>query len=199
MSSDGAPRRPTFLGPLAMDVQPGGLDPAERDLAAHTTARLLVEGAGDGADDETLRRLVTLTDSHGLELLAELWSGMAPNTLPGALWRLYVLRAWVHREPRTAAEEFDTGRQVTPVLEAVAGVAEPPGPEEVKELSDAVLRGAYTGDFGVALERAAAFARVVAVGRSHGHESLAVSAAKLVRMAENLESAARDWRLGELH
>ena len=185
-----------------MDVQPGGTDPAEHDLVAHTTARLLVEGARTSADQQTMQRLVTLTDTHGLDTLAQMWAGTGADTLPGTLWRLYLLRAWVHRDASTAAREFDAGRRSTPVLEAVAGVAEPPGPDEVRTLVDSVLAGAYTGDFGVALERAAAFSRIVAVGRAKGDDEDAratTSAVKLIRMAEQLEFAAGLWRRQELH
>lgn len=168
-------------------------------MVAHTTARLLVEGGRTTNDEGALRRLITLAETEGVETLAEMWSGAGADTLPGALWRLYLLRTWVYRNPKQAAGEFDTGRRVTPVLEAVAGVAEPPGPDQVRDLTDAILAGVYTGDFGVALERAAAFSRIVAVGRAHGPEHEAASAARMVRTAEQLEGAARAWRLGELH
>lgn len=199
MTERAQPRRPTFLGPVALGAQPGGLDPAEKDAAAHTTARLLVEGAQTAQDAEVLHRLVTLADTEGVEVLARMWSGAAHDSLPGALWRLYVLRTWVHRNPHAAAGQFDAGRRAAPVLEAVAGVAEPPGPDEVRALTDAILAGAYTGDFGVALERAAAFARIVAVGRSHDVDAEAESAARLVTLGQQLEDAAAHWRLGELH
>ena len=41
---------------------------------------------------------------------------------------------------------------------------------EVKALADRILEGAYTSDFAVALERAAAFCRVVASGRAERAE-----------------------------
>lgn len=194
-----------------MDTRPGGVDPAERELAAHTTARLLVQGARERDDPQTVRRLVELTDEHGIELLAHLWSDAPAESLAGALWRLYALRAWVHRDPTSASREFDLGRRVTPVLEVVAGVADPPGPRQVQDLVDAVLTGVYQGDFAVALERAAAFARIVAIGRAHEPEGSPDvegaddetgslhSAARLVRTAEQLETAARHWRADELH
>ena len=187
--------RPTLFGPAAIDTLPGGLDPADRDEAAYATARLLVEGGRSGADPQAVERLVHLADEHGMDLLAEMWSQAPADSLPGALWRLYVLRSWAHRQPGTAAEEFDRGRAIAPVLEVVAGVGEPPGPEAVVELTDAILRGVYNGDFAVALERAAAFARVVAIGRaSHPVASdEAMLGLRMVRIADNLESAARSW------
>ena len=87
----------------------------------------------------------------------------------------------------------NSGRRHTPVHEVVAGVVEPPGPDEVRRLTDLVLRGVVHGDFADTLYRAAAFARVVAAGRAHA-ESAAydadLSASRMLTMAEQLEHAA---------
>ncbi len=202
------PRRPTFLGPGALEAVSGGGDPALRSEVAATTARLLVTSArGDPAreDAEIVSRLVSLADEHGLEVLAELWADAPAESLAGALWRLYTLRQWVHLDPAGAAREFDAGRASAPVAEVVAGVGDPPGPDEVREMVDAVLRGVAVGDVATTFERAAAFARVVAAGRGQGasapgdHGHSGVSAVRLVRTAEQLESAAtaHRWPLGD--
>ncbi len=192
--------RPTLFGPAALDTRPGGPDPADRHAAAYAAARVLVLRGRANEDPEALRRLVELGDAHGLDLLAELWADAPADSLPGALWRVYLLRAWVRENPVLAAQEFDAGRQAAPVLEVVAGVGAPPGPTQVLELADAVLRGVYDGDFSVALERAAAFARVIAVGRVQGPHDRAedLAAARLLNLAEHLEAAATAWRKGEL-
>lgn len=206
------PHRPALLSvDVLEELQGGGGDPALREEAAHTTARLLVEGARDEADAEVADRIVRLADEYGLEMLADLWADSPPESLPGALWRLYALRQWVHTAPYAAARQFAEGRRRAPVLHAVAGVADPPGPDEVRALVDAVLSGVARGDVATTFERAAAFARVVAVGRAElaaetsgatavgdaGREGseLTASAARLVRTAEQLEHAARRHRL----
>ncbi len=173
-------------------------DPALRTEAADRAATLLVRGARDHADEEVVERVVALADTEGLETLADLWSGSPADSLAGCLWRLYVLRSWVYADPAAAAAEFDEGRRHTPVHEVVAGVVDPPGPDEVRRLVDEVLRGVARGDFADTLYRAAAFARVLSAGRAHrGHHDLAstyahdLSAAKLATMAEQLEHAAR--------
>jgi hypothetical protein len=103
------------------------------------------------------------------------------------------------------ARAFDDGRHRAPVHEAVAGVAEPPGPVEVQDLADAILAGAFTGDLAVALERAAAFCHVVATGWAVQADDLAESGVDLTRQAgglartgTELEEAARRWRTGGL-
>ena len=174
----------------------GDLDPSARSEAADRCATLLVRGAHDTDDENVVARVVTLAESEGLDTLADLWSGSPADSLAGCLWRLYLLRAWVYADPAAAAREFDAGRLHTPVHEVVAGVVEPPGPDEVRELADLVLRGVVRGDFADTLYRAAAFARVVAAGRAHVGASHAstphdsdLSASRLLTMAEQLERA----------
>jgi hypothetical protein len=184
----------------------GEQDPASRSEAADRCASLLVRGAHGTEDESVVARIVTLADTEGLDTLADLWAGSPADSLAGCLWRLYLLRSWVYADPTAAAREFDTGRTHTPVHEVVAGVVEPPGPDEVRQLVDLVLRGVARGDFADTLFRAAAFARVVAAGRAHldttgtptpYHSDL--SAARLLTMADQLERAARlelDGQLG---
>ncbi len=198
--SDRQYHRPTLFGPAAMDSRPGGDDPANQHSAAYQTALLLVTRGRDVDDPDALRRLVELADTEGLDLLAQLWADTPPDSLPGALWRVYLLRTWIRGNAGQVAADFDTGRRLSPVLEVVAGVAEPPGPDQVERLADAILHGVYDGDFAVALERAAAFTRIVAIGRAHRSETEhdTHSAARLVRTAENLEAAAAGWRRGDV-
>jgi hypothetical protein len=194
MSEPRPPRhhRPLLPGAGRFEALPGDVDPAVRSEAADRCATLLVRGAHDTADEDVVARVVHLADSEGLDTLADLWSGSAPDSLAGCLWRLYLLRHWVYADPTAAAREFDTGRHHTPVYEVVAGVVEPPGPDEVRRLTDLVLRGVVQGDFADTLYRAAAFARVVAAGRAHTGAAYDsdLSASRLLTMAEQLEHAA---------
>lgn len=199
-----------MLGPTEVDSQVGGPDPADLVQAAHATAEALVEHGRRG-DDAVTARLVALTDEHGIDEVALLWASRPADTLPGALWRLYALRAGIRRQSVLMARAFDAGRRLAPVHEAVAGVADPPGPAEVRALADAVLAGAFSGDLGVALERAAAFCRVVSTGwalladdradsdAEDAAAALTRRASDLLRTGTQLESAARRWRAGSLH
>jgi hypothetical protein len=196
---------PALPGTARFETIPGSVDPAERSAAADRCATLLVRGARNTDDEAVVSRVVSLADSEGLDTLAELWAGASADSLAGCLWRLYLLRSWVYADPLAAAREFDAGRRHTPVHEAVAGVVDPPGPDEVKTLVDQVLRGVVRGDFADTLYRAAAFARVAAAGRAHiGSVRAAspyesdLSAAKLLTMGEQLEHAARLETHGEL-
>ena len=174
-------------------------DPALIAEAADRAAVALVRGARDQADEALVSRVVHLADSEGLETLADLWAGAPADSLAGVLWRLYVLRSWVYADPVTVAREFDRGRTLAPVAEAISGVEEPPGPAEVQALVDAVLGGVVTGDFADTLFRAAAFARVAAAGRAQAEEhevagsayASDLAAARLLTLADQLENAGR--------
>ncbi|WP_432493126.1 hypothetical protein [Kineococcus gypseus] len=209
--------RPAMPGPDALVALAGGVDPSAVQEAAHAAASALVHGARSARDAEVTRRVVRLAQEEGLEVIASLWADAPADSLAGALWRLYVLRTWVQRTPVSVARQYAEGRRHAPVLEVVAGVADPPGPQEVVAVVDDVLTGVAEGDFAVTLERAAAFCRVVAVGRAHHADeprhterpgdaadpeaaaaALTLSAARLVRTAEQLEAVAHRWRAGEL-
>ncbi|GAP58828.1 hypothetical protein AHiyo1_19780 [Arthrobacter sp. Hiyo1] len=138
-----------------------------------------------------------------------MWAESPARSLPGALWRLYALRAATMQNSERISVYFKAGRDTAQVSHVVAGAAEPPGADEMKQMADAILSGAFDGDFDVALERSAAFCRVVALGQAtladsaehsnEGHASkLTRNSHQLVKTAEDLEHAANAWRLGEL-
>ena len=198
-----------MLDPRDAEEIPGELDPALRGEIAHTTAAAIVHRARASEDPEVVERLVRLVEDEGLDVVAGLWADSSPDTLPGALWRLYVLREWVRRDPATIAERFRLGVAAAPVHEVVAGVVTPTGPDDVRELADLVLSGVFAGDLAVALERGAAFCRILAVGAAFDADYVDVvdagqatqltrGAASLVRTAEELEHAANLWRAHRL-
>ncbi len=195
------PRRPALLGPAALDTFASGSDPAALAAAAHATAAAIVSAGRSANDPELTARLVRLVEDHGLDTIADLWADRPARSLPGALWRLYLVREWVQRDPAGASTEYANGRELAQVDAVVAGVAEPPGAVEIKTLADAVLTGVYSGDLAVALERAAAFCRVVAAGRAVDAEAGPPQlrrAAALHDMSLDLVAAAKLWRLQEL-
>lgn len=196
-------------------------DPAQLAELAHAAASLLVYGNTDGApvavdaadraarDDEATARFVHLADEIGLEAIAEIWSTAPAVSLPGVLWRLYALREWIVRNPRRSAEEYMTGRNVSRaeglggrirvdayLAELVAGIEDPPGPDEVARAADEILAGAFRGDFTMALLRAAAFAEVAAAGRWElgRHDD----SRSFEQLATDLTSSARSHRANEL-
>lgn len=167
----------------------GEADPMQVAEAADRAAYLLVRGAHDSGDDQVAERVLHLADTEGIETIAEVWSGAAADTLAGCLWRLYLLRQWVYADPVGVARQFEAGRALAPVAEVVSGVADPPGPDELKTMVDQVLRGIAEGDLADVLFRAAAFARVVATGRSDLPGQSGEPTVRMLALAEQLEAA----------
>ena len=211
MSSDpGRPRRPIHFGPDELEAHGGTLPgPAETTEVAHQTAAILVGTGRAAGDPDVTTRLVGLVDDLGLPAVAELWSSRPGRSLPGALWRLYALREWARRSADQASREYAAGIRFTDVSHAIAGIAEPPDPEELRRVVARILSGVFDGDLAVALERAAAFCAVVAAGRAElahdvdatdpaGASGLTRSGAQLLSTGEDLRACANLWRSGRL-
>lgn len=181
---------PLTPGDQFFDQILGGDDPALVQEAADAAATALVRGARDSDDPQVTERVLHLAESEGIETIAEVWSGSPADSLAGCLWRLYLLRSWVYADPVGAAREFEAGRGRAPVAQVVAGVADPPGPEELKTMVDEVLRGIASSDFADVLLRAAAFARVIASGRAVlDPDATGAEVTKMLHLSEQLESA----------
>jgi len=193
---------------------PESLDPARVTEVAHETAAVIVRTGRAADDPELTSKLVALVDDLGLSTLAELWADRPARSLPGALWRLYVLREWVRRDPVGASADYAAGIRFADVPHVVVGVADPPGPQEIKEVADAILTGVFDGDLAIALQRAASFCRVVAAGRAQraneadadGPQAIDPQwgsthtrrAASLLTTGDDLEACARLWGQDDL-
>ncbi|MCT2087658.1 DNA-directed RNA polymerase subunit beta [Microbacterium enclense] len=181
-------------------------DPAEVSRVAHSTAQALLSRVRADPTVDVVERLVAFTDDHGIDDIAELWSRSPARSLPGALWRLYLLQLMIHDDAATAALLFERGRvEMATVDPVVVGAPAPAGPEELVQLIDTILRGLFEGDFAVALDRAAAFCRVQASGSTHLADdyenteseratALTTRALRLSTYADDLSAAAALWR-----
>jgi hypothetical protein len=185
-------------------------DPAEVSRVAHSTAQALLSRVRDEPSVDVVGRLVDFTDAHGIDDIAELWSRSPARTLPGALWRLYLLQLMIHDDAQTAALLYERGRtEIASADPVVAGAPTPASPDELVQLIDTILRGVFTGDFAVALERAAAFCRVQASGATHLADdyevteserasALTTRALRLSTYATDLAACAALWRRDSL-
>jgi hypothetical protein len=181
-------------------------DPAEVSRVAHSTAHALLSRVREDPSVDVVARLVTFTDEHGIDDIAELWSRSPARSLPGALWRLYLLQLMIHDDPQTAALLYERGRtEIASADPLVAGAPTPASPDELVALIDTIMRGLFEGDFAVALERAAAFCRVQASGATHLADdyeqtesdrasALTTRALRLSTYATDLSACAGLWR-----
>jgi hypothetical protein len=188
----------------------GGQDPAVALRVAHETAQALIARVHADPDPAVIQRLVGYTDEHGIDAIAELWSRAMPKTLPGALWRIYLVRVLIRHNPEETSYLFQRGADTNQTIDqVVAGAQQPTGPAEIVELADTILRGAFQGDFADALDRAAAFCRVEAAGctsvaddveatRPEHATELTRRASRFVRTGDELGACARLWRSDSL-
>jgi len=198
--------RPVQFTDAEFEAIQGGSDPALINRVAHETANALLHRVRTDPDPEVVDRLVTYTDTHGIDALAELWATVGPHTLPGALWRVYLIRLLIRQNPDEISYLFERGtQQVGTIDQVVAGAEQPTGPGEIVTLADQILRGLYTGDFAVALERGAAFCRLAAAGATSAADDADLTAGsrateltrralRLSELAADLTAAASLWR-----
>ena len=212
------PARPAQLDPALVNQIAGGVDPEQLSDLAHSTAASLLDRVHHTEDPEVVRRVLTLVDTEGVDLVAELWSHAEPDSLPGILWRLYMLRTWMTRDRESISRLWRMGEPVATAASAIAGVDQAPTEDDIARTADSILSGAFTGDFAVALERASAFCDVIVAGiaaeakrrnaylehRTDGHAQRAAiarmlhHAASLRQSAEDFRHGATLWRRGKL-
>lgn len=189
--------RPARLDPEAAESIEGTADTAASSELAHRTAQALLGGypseggePGDGQapgsplgncaagePGEWLARpdVVAAVASHGVDAVAELWADSPATTLPGVLWRLFLVREWIRRDPALVARRYATvvdltGRddKVLARFEAALAEADPaPSPLDVRALLDRVLTGRADGGLPAlvpVLATVAAFLRALAAG-----------------------------------
>ena len=198
-TNTGSPRpsRPGQLDQMMADNIAGGADPAQINEMSHASAAALLDRVHHTQDAALVERVLTLVDHEGVDVIAELWSHAEPDSLPKN--RESIARLWRVGEP------------IATTASAIAGVDQAPTEEDIAHTADSILAGAFTGDFAVALERAAAFTDVVALGlrieakklTSRGAQSAGdaektarAKASRLLHTAGNLFATAKDFRHG---
>ncbi|WP_165216639.1 hypothetical protein [Schaalia sp. ZJ1691] len=210
MSQARTPRRPAILDAARAEAIIGDEDPAELSAVAHSTAWALLGVEDDTFGEAEIARLREVVRSQGVDVVAHVWSRSPEFTLPGALWRLYLLAAWYHRHPADVQSRYDEGSRSAhiPGLEAPVAVR---FLESVIDEVDALLRGDLSDDdLDWILSAAARVLRVLAAGHSHSGrwivdptDALAYPVTTriqaLVRTADELDAAAREAEVGTLN
>ena len=194
------------MEPMAFAHFEGSIDPALQLQIAHDTANALVARVRDDGSVEVLRRILEYTREHGVGEIAELWAAAPAHSLPGALWRLYVIHASIVNDPHTAAFAYQRGvANLDTIDEVVAGARQPTGPDDIRELADEILRGAFVGDLADALDRAAAYCRIEANGVTSivadaeiGSSATLERAVTLIDFGQDLHASAALARTGAL-
>lgn len=204
------PRRPAMLDAEDAEYIIGDEDPAEGAAVAHTAA-WAVMGVGDAElGPEAVEKLRAAIRSEGTDIVAGLWARSPEFTLPGALWRLYLLSEWYRRDRDQVVRRYEEGRlaRVIPGLEHPVAV---PDLTATTSEVDALLQGHRTDDdLAGIIGQAARLLRVLAAGETYGAtwiddrgdplaHPVTTRAQALLRTADELDEAARHAEVGTLN
>ncbi|MGL4831546.1 MAG: hypothetical protein ACRCWS_03045 [Propionibacteriaceae bacterium] len=182
------PHRPSYQEPASLEALAERSDPIARLHAAHDTAAALLHL--HPADPALTQRLICVTDDVGIATLADLWETRPARSLPGALYRLYLVREWMTHHSEAVALEYRAGL-------AGATAEDLSAPEQVRRTADEILHGAFTGNFAAALRQAGAVCATVARGRHNlGHAS--AKAQQLELLSDDLTACAALWDISRL-
>lgn len=148
------PRRPAQLKPDQIELIESGEDIAQASELAHTTAVAVVPLRADSTIDAATReRVLAMIQQDGIDSLAETWVAAPAESLPGILWRGYLLREWVRRFPEEASHRFAAAQQAEVADTTDRALVH--APRSVKALWDSVFEGNFTGDFAEVLRESA--------------------------------------------
>ena len=199
------PSRPAQMDPAMLAQIEGGTDPQIVNEISHTSAAVLLNRVHKTQSPEIVERVLNLVENEGIEVIADLWSQAQPDSLPGMLFRLYLLR-----------EYWNLGEPSATSASAITGIDESPTGEDIARLADSILSGAFTGDFAVALYRASAFTAIISCGmRSYAKKltqkmndskrddsqrlaSVLHKSANMHALSLCFANGAKLWRLGKL-
>lgn len=139
------PRRPAQLKPDQIDLIDGGIDIAAAYELAHTTAHALVHLPSAKSSDQAITaRIMQLIANEGIDSIAETWVDSPAESLPGTLWRGYLLREWIRRFPSDAETRYKlavnySGKNQSSEDRALADTISTPA--NMRTLWDGVLAG----------------------------------------------------------
>ncbi|MDO5724374.1 MAG: hypothetical protein Q4P33_08290 [Flaviflexus sp.] len=204
MSSPRRPRRPAQIDPEQVEYLTGEPDPAFSSELAHASAQaLLPTGDRQAVEPEVRTRILALVAEEGVDGIAESWVRAPADTLPGALWRGYLLREWIRREPEEVARRYGAAVKIA---EAAEVDGRPTSPAQIKQGWDRVLAGKGHENFAGLLRDSAEFADVIggleAVWIASDRHELATEVTRrdeaLLATARELAVAAKGYAEGVL-
>ncbi len=106
---------------------------------------------------------------------------------------MYIIHASIIADPDIAAHAYQCGvDNLNTIDEVVAGARQPTGPDDIRDLADEILGGAFTGDLADALDRAAAYCRIEAHGVTSLIAGTEIGSSAMLERAATLADFATD-------
>ena len=208
MAQSNTPRRPAMLDAARAETIIGDEDPASLAAVAHTAAWALMGIGDDSFTDEDVARLRDTVRTRGIDTIAHVWSRSPEFPLPGALWRVYLLHEWYHRDPLLVAERYADGSRA-PIIQGLEAPVELRSLSLIMEEIDSLLRGDLTDDdLEYVLGEASRAMRVLAAGEAGAlwiedptdplAHRVTMRHSALLATADELDVAAREAAVGTL-
>ncbi|MBV7363320.1 hypothetical protein KRX54_02595 [Actinomycetaceae bacterium TAE3-ERU4] len=162
-------RRPAMLEPEVAEQIPGDEDPAITSSAALTAARALLGHSDDEFTAEQVDQLAKVIENEGVDTVSALWARSSALSLPGQMWRLYLLYMWCQRAPKVVQARYDEGIKA---LEEKASERHLTLPDlgKIQEEIGKLMGGKGTADLSGLLRQAGLLMHVLAAGASYGPE-----------------------------
>lgn len=151
------PRRPAQLKPEQIELIQGDTNIADNSELAHASAQAVVPlSAIHALESEAIERVQELIKTEGVDLLAESWVNSPATSLPGILWRGYLLFEWIRRFGAEVNKRYHASCEYfsdtePEKLDLVLS------PDVLKNIWAEVFIGDYRGDFAVVLRDSARF------------------------------------------
>lgn len=208
MAQSNTPRRPAMLDAARAETIIGDEDPASLAAVAHTAAWALMGIGDDTFTDEDVARLRDTVRARGIDTIAHVWSRSPEFTLPGALWRVYLLHEWYHRDPISVAQRYADGSRA-PIIQGLEAPVELRPLSLIMEEVDSLLRGDLTDDdLEYVFAQASRAMRVLAAGEAGAlwiedptdplAHRVTMRHSALLATADELDVAAREAAAGTL-
>mgnify|MGYP000919995114 FL=1 len=208
MAQSNTPRRPAMLDAARAETIIGDEDPASLAAVAHTAAWALMGIDDDTFTDEDVARLRDTVRARGIDTIAHVWSRSPEFTLPGALWRVYLLHEWYHRDPISVAQRYADGSRA-PIIQGLEAPVELRPLSLIMEEVDSLLRGDLTDDdLEYVFAQASRAMRVLAAGEAGAlwiedptdplAHRVTMRHSALLATADELDVAAREAAAGTL-
>ncbi|WRS30943.1 hypothetical protein U6G28_04475 [Actinomycetaceae bacterium MB13-C1-2] len=161
-------RRPAMLDPEMAEYIIGDEDPADGSGLAHSTAWALLGQPSVDFSEEDVPKVLEAVRSKGVDILAGAWARSPEFTLPGALWRIYLMYQWYQMNPGVLYERYQEGMAAMKGGSG-ASLESAPNLDEVILAIEGVLAGYATeDDLASVFEVTAESMRVLAASAKYG-------------------------------
>lgn len=199
--------RPVWRGGSFFEQYFGAQDPQEMFAFAHESAEALLARVRDQKQHDIVEALVSYMDIHGVDDIASLWGQADSISLPGLLWRMYLVRGAICENPDESRLWFERGLSVCDTsAPVIVGIDQPVSAERIVRFANEMLRGVFAGDIADAVYRASSFCHISSLGCANffhdapEHESALrakwqTRSERFARLAQELEACERMWRM----